>query len=82
MSNITNENAMHEIYEKIVEIKKRRLELSFMPSENRAKNYATQINQMRKELSQLKRQMREKKMQVISSSNVVRHEKETLNKDI
>jgi ribosomal protein L29 len=56
MSNIIN---FSDIYSQIVELKKKKLELAFLPVSERSKDYPSQIRQLRKNLAKLKRDIAE-----------------------
>lgn len=53
MSNTAN--VVNGIYAEIVEIKKKQLELMFMPVTNRAKNHASLVRDLRSRLANLQR---------------------------
>ena len=52
MSNTTN---IASIYAQIVEVKKKQLELGFLPASHKPKNYATQVRELRAHLANLQR---------------------------
>lgn len=84
MSNTTNLKAnsgvVAEIYEQIVEIKKKQLELKFTPFSHRGKDYITEIRNLRASLANLQRDIvaaRENKAVVMKPEKVATAKKAT-----
>jgi len=58
MSNTkSNSTIVADIYAQIVDIKKKQLELGFMPSQNREKNHPSIVRNLRSNLATLQRAM-------------------------
>lgn len=78
MSSIIN---LSDLYNQVVELKKEKLELSFLPVSDRSKNHASKMRKLRADLSKLKREMNAVKKSKQQSINVIKEAVATKEKE-